>query len=94
MSVEVQRRLGPCRIKITLSWLHFPPSLVSVPMAIQKEPGQKGVSWSNIAVGTSISSHLLAFNPHSNEGAIMNMVRLLKNITFQDRRSLRRFGDG
>ena len=62
-------------------------------MAIQKEPGQKGVSWSNIAVGTSISSHLLAFNPHSNEGAIMNMVRRMKNIIFQDEFSFRRFDD-
>jgi hypothetical protein len=44
-------------------------------MAIQKEPGQKGVNWSNIAVGTWALSTL----PHVHSclralGAIMNMV--------------------
>lgn len=45
-------------------------------MAIQKEPGQKGVNWSNIAVGRSHDS-----SPHVNTiltihvGGIMNMVQ-------------------
>ena len=49
-------------------------------MAIQKEPGQKGVNWSNIAVGTCdalitvLSDGWLTV---SATGAIMNMVYAL-----------------
>ena len=48
-------------------------------MGVQREPGQKGVSWSNIAVGTfnppSDATHvepLLTSRPRI--GGIMNMV--------------------
>ena len=45
-------------------------------MAIQKEPGQKGVNWSNIAVGTYdalITTAYIQLNV-AVIGAIMNMV--------------------
>ena len=48
-------------------------------MGVQREPGQKGVSWSNIAVGKSnppvdatCADLLLTPRPHI--GGIMNMV--------------------
>lgn len=48
-------------------------------MGVQREPGQKGVSWSNIAVGKLDPSSDATFteqllNPHSRIGGIMNMV--------------------
>jgi len=33
-----------------------PPATTKHAMAIQKEPGQKGINWSNIAVGERVSS--------------------------------------
>lgn len=50
-------------------------------MAIQKEPGQKGINWSNIAVGmcdaliTAAYSQLIVILT----GGIMNMVYALLN---------------
>ena len=44
-------------------------------MAIQKEPGQKGVNWSNIAVGMYVFYFLTRLLT-CNEGGIMNMVRI------------------
>jgi hypothetical protein len=46
-------------------------------MAIQKEPGQKGVNWSNIAVGAcliQLYACTLVFSENWVAGAIMNMV--------------------
>lgn len=46
-------------------------------MAIQKEPGQKGVSWSNIAVGMCVFDSLIHERLLTcNEGGVMNMVRI------------------
>lgn len=66
------------------SSLHFPlsPSFSSsflVVMGIQREPGQKGVSWSNIAVGEYYSGNTLLPPSDSSHvlcplGGIMNMV--------------------
>jgi hypothetical protein len=44
-------------------------------MAIQKEPGKKGASWSNIAVGTwALSTLSDVYSCLRALGAIMNMV--------------------
>ena len=48
-------------------------------MGVQREPGQKGVSWSNIAVGkfnpsSDATRADLILTPHSRTGGIMNMV--------------------
>ena len=42
-------------------------------MGIQREPGQKGFSWSNIAVGERISPAKISAT-NACEGGIMNMV--------------------
>jgi hypothetical protein len=42
-------------------------------MGMQREPGQKGVNWSNIAVGAYTSFTTLLDLKHA-IGAIMNMV--------------------
>lgn len=61
---------------LVLSYPLSTPSLVV--MAIQKEPGQKGVSWSNIAVGTwPLSTLLYVHSCLRALGAIMNMVYYL-----------------
>jgi hypothetical protein len=50
-------------------------------MAIQKEPGQKGASWSNIAVGTWALSTLPDYHHCLRAlGAIMNMVQSYNSI--------------
>lgn len=46
-------------------------------MAIQKEPGQKGVSWSNIAVGVWPPTVFYVHLCLRALGAIMNMVYYL-----------------
>jgi hypothetical protein len=44
-------------------------------MAIQKEPGQKGVNWSNIAVGEFVACDCTRIHVlNSLLGGIMNMV--------------------
>ena len=52
-------------------------------MGIQKEPGQKGFSWSNIAVGTWTLSTLPDVHLCSHTlGAIMNMVLSYNSTLF------------
>jgi hypothetical protein len=48
VSLRLRPRPFPPLVHVSLSVRHF----TSAAMAIQKEPGQKGVNWSNIAVGT------------------------------------------
>ncbi len=54
--------------------IHHPPPSPAI-MGMQKEPGQKGVNWSNIAVGAYASFMLPdPARPIHATGAIMNMV--------------------
>jgi hypothetical protein len=39
----------------TRSFLPHPPFLAAATMGVQREPGQKGVNWSNIAVGERLA---------------------------------------
>jgi hypothetical protein len=53
-NIRIPKRKNRATPRPTLHLLFSPPSLYitsPVVMAIQKEPGQKGVNWSNIAVG-------------------------------------------
>jgi hypothetical protein len=50
--VRVSNDVGPpSPLPTTLSFAPLPPRFPA--MAIQKEPGQKGINWSNMAVGQS-----------------------------------------
>lgn len=58
---------------------HIPPYTSRFAMGVQREPGQKGVNWSNIAVGkfdlsydATRTDYLLTLKPRI--GGIMNMV--------------------
>ena len=70
----------PLPLSLSFHHHHLPHrfNALAVAMAIQKEPGQKGVNWSNIAVGTYdalITTAYIQLNV-AVIGAIMNMVCL------------------
>ena len=73
-----------CQVDFQLSTLSLVVSRRLIAMAIQKEPGQKGVNWSNIAVG--MRNFVLLTRDvwrHPTAGAIMNMVHIILHLWFQ-----------